>query len=176
MNKESKRLAMLSAPIIILGIVLDQVSKWLCVKYLKPKGSIPFIPKLINLTYCENTGAAFSMFSAPNQRWIFMVISTIAIVLMIYMLYSFKEKKYTLMVIGLSMMISGGVGNMIDRFRLGYVVDMIDVSPLFSFAIFNVADCFVCVGAGVMLLAFILIWKKEIEEQKNQSNPTSEEQ
>ena len=105
-----------------------------------------------------------------------MVISTIAIVLMIYMLYSFKEKKYTLMVIGLSMMISGGVGNMIDRFRLGYVVDMIDISPLFPFAVFNVADCFVCVGAGVMLLAFILLWKKEIEEQKNQSNPTSEEQ
>ena len=131
-------------------IFLDQLTKYLTIFYLKPVGSVPIIEDALHLTYAENTGAAFNMFDEPDERWIFMSISTVAIVaLLVYFFVRKPTDKWECL--SLAFIIGGGIGNMIDRFLLGYVVDMIDFC-LIDFAVFNVADIFVCVGCGLMFL------------------------
>ena len=149
--------------IIVVGIILDQITKFLAIKYLIPAGSVPIIKigdvQVLNLTYVENTGAAFGMLK--DAPWVFNSISVIAIVLMLgYLFLGHAATK--LEAIGLAMLVSGGIGNMIDRTVLGYVVDFIDFR-LINFAVFNGADSFVCVGAGILMLALIL---QLIAEQK----------
>ncbi len=148
---------------IILGsIVLDQLTKYLTVFYLKPIDTLPIIEDVLHLTYVENPGAAFGMMK--DQRWVFMTVSTVAIVgIFIYLLVKRPESR--LECLSLSFIVGGGIGNMIDRFLLGYVIDMIDFR-LINFAVFNVADSFVCVGAGMMMLWLVLSIIKETREEK----------
>ena len=147
--------------IILIGIALDQLTKWLAVAFLKPVDTVPIIKDVLHLTYLENRGAAFGMLA--NNRWIFMSISVVAILAMLFYLFSgLSEGK--LSGIALAMLISGGIGNMIDRTALGFVVDFIDFR-LIDFAIFNGADSFVCVGAGLMILSLILEISKESKEK-----------
>ena len=98
---------------IILGSVgLDQLTKLLAVQYLKPIGSYPLWQNVLHLTYVENRGAAFGMLS--NQRWVFMIFSTVAIIGLVVYLFRFcKEGKWVK--VALAMIIGGGIGNMIDR-------------------------------------------------------------
>lgn len=138
--------------VIVLGVGLDQLTKFLSVVFLKPISTLPIIKDVIHLTYVENRGAAFGMLK--DQRWIFIIISTVAIITMLAYLY-LGHADNLLMAVSLSMIISGGIGNMIDRLALGYVVDFIDFR-LINFAVFNGADSFVCVGAGLLLLSVIL--------------------
>lgn len=150
------------AAIIVGGILIDQLTKILSTVYLQPKDSVPIIKDVLHLTYVRNPGAAFGMLA--DNRWIFMTLSTVAILAMgIYLFAGMSENK--LYSISLSIIISGGIGNMIDRVALGYVVDFIDFC-LIDFAVFNGADSFVCVGAGMLILALILDLKKEIRENK----------
>ena len=148
--------------IIVGGILTDQLTKMLATLYLKPVGSVPIIKDVLHLTYVRNPGAAFGMLA--NQRWVFMLLSTVAIIGMAIYLFSgmSQNKLYS---ISLAIVISGGVGNMFDRVGLGYVVDFIDFC-LIDFAVFNGADSFVCVGAGLLILALILDIKKELQENK----------
>ncbi len=149
--------------IIAVGIALDQLTKWLAVVHLKPVFDLPLIKGVLHLTYTENRGAAFGILS--DSRWVFMLFSSVMIIAMgIYLFYP-KKQSGLLFSIGAAMVVSGGIGNMIDRIALGYVVDFINVE-LINFAIFNVADCFVCVGAGIMVLALILEIIKEAKEKK----------
>lgn len=147
---------------IIAGIIfLDQLSKWLTVINLGLGETFPLIEGVFHFTYVRNTGAAFSMFDDPDERWIFMSISTVAIIaLAIYLWYNRKGSK--LLCVALSFIIGGGLGNMVDRCILKYVIDMLDFR-LINFAIFNVADSFVCVGVGFFALAVVL---EEIENAK----------
>ena len=149
---------------IIAGIIfLDQLSKWLTVINLGLHETFPLIEGVFHFTYVRNTGAAFSMFDKPEERWIFMSISTVAIIaLAIYLWYNRKGSK--LLCVALSFIIGGGIGNMVDRCILKYVIDMLDFR-LINFAIFNVADSFVCVGVGLFALAVIL---EEIENSKKE--------
>ena len=148
--------------IIAAGILLDQLTKWLSVTFLKVVDTGPIIKGVIHLTYVENTGAAFGMLK--NHRWVFIVISTLTIIAMALYLYLGHADKM-LYGISISMIISGGIGNMIDRLALGYVVDFIDFR-LINFAVFNGADSFVCVGAGILVLAMILDIREEARESK----------
>ncbi len=148
--------------IILLGIGIDQITKLLAVKFLKPIDTLPIIEDVIHLTYVENRGAAFGMLS--DSRWVFMVVSSIAIVAMLAFLYSGMAQN-RLYEISVAMIISGGIGNMIDRTALGYVVDMIDFR-IIDFAVFNGADSFVCVGAGLLILALVLDIIKESKLKK----------
>lgn len=140
---------------IIVGVVfLDQLTKWLTVINLDLGETFPVIEGVFHFTYRQNTGAAFSLFDEPDQRWIFMTISAVAIVAMlVYLVINRRGSK--LLCVALSFVIGGGIGNMIDRCLLKYVVDFIDVR-LINFAVFNVADSFVCVGVGLMALYIIL--------------------
>ena len=150
---------------IIAGIIfLDQLSKWLTVINLGLHETFPLIEGVFHFTYVRNTGAAFSMFDKPEERWIFMSISTVAIIaLAIYLWYNRKGSK--LLCVALSFIIGGGIGNMVDRCILKYVIDMLDFR-LINFAIFNVADSFVCVGVGLFALVVILEEVKDMKKEK----------
>ena len=150
---------------IIVGIVfLDQLSKWLTVMNLGLGETFPLIEGVFHFTYVQNTGAAFSMFNKPDERWIFMSISTVAIIaLSIYLWFNRKGSK--LLCVAMCFIIGGGIGNMVDRCILKYVIDMLDFR-LINFAIFNVADSFVCVGVGLFALAVILDEIKEAKKEK----------
>lgn len=142
--------------VIILAVFLDQLTKYLTVLHIKPMGTLPIIEDVIHLTYVENTGAAFGMLK--NARWVFMVASTVMIIaLLVYLFGFFPKKRHWAENLFLSLIVAGGIGNMIDRVSLGYVVDMIDFR-LINFAVFNVADSFVCVGCGM-----ILVWTLYME-------------
>ena len=149
--------------LILLGIGIDQLTKWLSVKFLSPIDTFPLIKGVLHLTYVENRGAAFGMLA--DHRWIFIVISSVTIIALLYVLYSGRFYKNDLYTVSFLLIISGGIGNMIDRTLLGYVVDFIDFR-LINFAVFNGADSFVCVGAGILVLALIL----EIINEKKREN------
>ena len=139
--------------ISVAVVILDQLSKFIAVKYLMPVSSFPIIKDVIHFTYVENKGAAFGMLQ--DQRRVFMVISTVMIAVLIFIMVKYKKYFHPLMLIGIAFVFGGGIGNMIDRTLLGYVVDFIDFT-LINFAVFNIADSFICVGVGLMLLDVIL--------------------
>ena len=153
--------------VIIVTVFLDQLTKYLTVLHLKPIDTYPIIEDVFHLTYVENTGAAFGMMK--DARWVFMITSTAAIIgilgYMIHRYYVKKEKLHWAEALSLSLIVGGGSGNMIDRTMLGYVVDMIDCRFI-NFAVFNVADSFVCIGAGLMILYLIVLTVKEIKAEK----------
>ena len=153
--------------LVAVTVFLDQITKYYTVLYLKPIDTQPLWEGVLHLTYVENTGAAFGMMK--DSRWIFMVTSTVAILgilgYMIYRTYVKKSPLPWLEALSLSLIVGGGIGNMIDRTVLGYVVDMIDFR-LINFAVFNVADSFVCVGAGLMVLYLIREMVRETKAEK----------
>ena len=146
------RYYLLYSLIIAVGIIIDQISKFVVVKFLKPIDDFPLWDGVFHFNYHENRGAAFGMLA--DNRWVFIVISTVAIIgIGIYLF--FGKASNTLMGVSMALIVSGGIANMIDRIFLGYVVDFL-YFKLIDFAIFNIADSFVCVGAGLMMLALIL--------------------
>ena len=152
------------AAIILAGVGLDQLTKFLAVKYLEPVSTVPIIKNVLHLTFVTNDGMAFGMLD--NQRWIFMSVSVIMIAVLCYLLFAgrLESKLYT---VSVAMIISGGIGNMIDRIALGEVVDFIDFRAI-NFAVFNVADSIVCVGAGLLVLALILEIARDQKKAKSQ--------
>lgn len=138
--------------VILGGIGLDQLSKLLAAKFLQPVATVPIWSGVLHLTYVENKGAAFGMLA--DHRWIFMTVSTVAIIGIALYLYSGRNTS-KLFTSALMLIVSGGIGNMIDRIALGYVVDFIDFA-LIDFAVFNIADSLVCIGAGLLILSLIL--------------------
>ena len=153
--------------LITVGVVvLDQLTKWLAVEYLIPVGTVPIIKDALHLTYVENPGAAFGMMQ--NSRWIFLLVSTVAIIAIIIYLIKFAPKN-KLALLSLAFILGGGIGNMIDRVALGYVVDFIDFR-LINFAVFNVADSFVCVGAALLIIYVLLIDGKENKRSEGDEN------
>ena len=110
--------------IIVGAVALDQLTKWLAVIYLENEASFPLWKDVLHFTYARNEGAAFGMLS--DQRWIFMIFSTVAIVGLLIYLFAFRPKSRYVQ-ITLAMIVGGGIGNMIDRIALGYVIDFIDL-------------------------------------------------
>ena len=155
-----------------LVVFLDQLSKYLTVLYLKPVGTFPILQDALHLTYVENRGAAFGMLA--DSRWVFMVVSAVSIVaLSVYLIR--KKPKSRLLCLSLAFVIGGGIGNMIDRVALGYVVDMIDFR-LIHFAVFNVADICVVVG-GIGAAVYYLFLADRLEPGKggaDRANPDAD--
>ncbi|MPW25054.1 signal peptidase II [Alkalibaculum sp. M08DMB] len=149
--------------IIIIIVILDQVSKLLAIHYVKPLNTIPILENVFHLTYAQNTGAAFSILS--NKISLLTFITTIFIIILLIYLYriSSKDKKFNLLTFSLSLIIGGALGNLVDRMRLGYVVDFFDFR-LINFAIFNVADCFIVVGS--ILLVVLIIFEEKLNKVK----------
>lgn len=139
--------------IIAILIGIDQAIKYGILNVLKEKGSIPVIDGVFHLTYVENRGAAFGMFQ--NNQFIFVAIALIATGVGLYWLHKNKEKINIIGKVSIIMIISGAIGNLIDRLRLGFVVDYFDFRIIWQY-VFNFAD--VLVVCGTMLLCFY-IWK-----------------
>jgi len=168
---QNNRRPLLYTAIIAAVILLDQLTKQLAVDHLKPIDTFPIIPDALHLTYVTNYGAAFGMLA--DHRWVFLVISTVAIVLMAAYLY-YKRDEHPLLGVAISFIIGGGIGNMIDRTLMGYVVDFVDFR-LINFAVFNVADIFVCVGCGLMFL-WLFKFAEFDDEKKPSAQPAVTEQ
>jgi len=147
------------------GIVgLDQFTKYLVVAGIPLHTEIPAIPGLFHLTYVQNTGAAFSSFE--GQQWLFVLVFAVFTAAIVWE-FSGKRWPFTDLERWLIVAIyGGGLGNMIDRIRLGFVVDMIEVDFM-RFPVFNVADCFITCGC-VLLIAHLALCNKEFwkEEKK----------
>ena len=146
-------------------ILLDQITKILALQHLAPVGSLPLWKDVLHLTYVENTGAAFGMLK--DHRWVFLVISTVALGGMI--VYMFLNKtKHPLETTAVAFIVGGGIGNMIDRLTRGFVVDFVDVKciPHWNY-IFNVADIFVCVGCGLFILYVLLFEAKSKKAEES---------
>ena len=146
------------------GIVaLDQWTKILVVEMIPLYGRVDAIPGLFHLTYVQNTGAAFSMFE--GMQWLFAVVFAL---FTLVILWDYLKKKMPFSNFERWMIVAvygGGLGNMIDRVRLGYVVDMIRVEFM-DFPVFNVADCFITCGA-IALIASLVLLNKEFWKDEN---------
>lgn len=153
--------------LIIAGIIADQVTKKLAVTNLSDISTYPLIENVLHFTYVENRGAAFGMLA--DHRWVFMLLSAAALIAMIVWLIIEKPRSLWTRT-SAALIISGGIGNMIDRVMLGYVVDFIDCRFI-DFYVFNVADSLVCVGCGMLLVGVIY---SEIREMKNKKSDVSE--
>lgn len=143
--------------IFVVSIVIDQITKLWAVNVLKNGGSIKIIGDFLRFTYAENKGAAFSILQ--NQRAFFIIITIIMLTVLAYIY--FKTKNITkLSKFSIAMIAGGAIGNFIDRVRLGYVVDLIDVrfGSFYNFPIFNVADSFVV--CGTILMTFLILFNR----------------
>ncbi len=144
----------ISFAIIVASVILDQITKVIALNELKPIVSHPFIPGFIEFRFTTNPGIAFGMLG--GQGWLFIPISSIAIIIVIFVLFRFRKKLSPLLSVALSMIAGGGIGNQIDRIFRGEVIDFLNFQ-FFDFPIFNVADCFVSVGcvlAGIAIMFF----------------------
>ena len=161
--------------LILVGVGLDQLTKYLVVSNMALHESIDIIPGVFRFTYIQNDGAAFG--SLDNARWVFMVLSIVAIIgILVYMFW--KKPQDKLMLSALILIVSGGIGNMIDRIALGYVIDFIDFCafPKVWMWVFNVADSFVCIGAGLLILWLVLDMIRDYKTEKAKKAQSASEE
>ena len=150
------RKGLLYAVIAVALVILDQVVKVLVRTYIPLGTSVGFLPGIMDLTYVQNTGAAFSLFR--EHTWLLALISAVASVVLVVLLIR-RVFSSTAANVLLSVVLSGAVGNLIDRLFLGYVTDMFQ-TLFMNFPIFNVADiCIVC--GGIAFCVYFLLFCKE---------------
>jgi len=148
--------------IIVFVVALDQLTKYLIKANLDLNSTIPLLDGIFHITYIQNSGAAFSMFQNKTGFLIAMQLTVITIVL-VYLIKRQKKEHWCLLV-SLSLIAAGGIGNLIDRAINGYVVDFLD----FRFwPIFNVADISVCVGCGLLVVYMFFVEPKLNKEKEN---------
>ncbi len=150
---------MLEILLTLLIVAFDQFSKVAAAHWLPmlENSSLPIIEGVFHFTYVENRGAAFGIFQ--NARWVFIIITVLACVgIILLLISSHKKKAYPmpmLLKIALVFILAGAIGNFIDRVFLGYVRDMLDFT-LIRFAVFNVADSTICVGAVLAVISLFI--------------------
>jgi signal peptidase II len=152
-------------------IVLDQLTKkWIVQYFVVPNGKdpIPLLGPLLELAYVQNSGVAFSLLSSDSIKFLFIAI---AIAVIGYLYWRNRENGSLLLKFSFGLVVGGAIGNLIDRFRLGYVVDFIHfhIPNVFEFAVFNVADS--AISVGVVLLAFLL-WQGSAAQEKPEEAPS----
>ena len=138
-------------------VALDQYTKYLVVANIGLYESVPAIPGLFNFTYVQNTGAAWSSFE--GQQWLFITVFAIFTAAVVYEFITGKMGFSKFERWCIAAVYAGGLGNMIDRLRLGYVVDMVK-TEFMNFPVFNVADCFITCGC-IVLLVHLFFFNKE---------------
>ena len=136
-------------------VIIDQIIKCFISAYLQPVGSVSVIDNIFSLTYVENKGVAFGMFS--DMRWIFVALTSILLVIIIF--YMFKKRpKGKFFYVCAALIIGGGIGNLIDRIFYGYVIDYLSLS--FFPPVCNFADY--CITAGTIMLVIYLLFFSDI--------------
>ncbi|MDD2493892.1 MAG: signal peptidase II [Tissierellia bacterium] len=149
--------------IFVLSIILDQVTKVWATNTLRDGSEIKIIDEFFRLSYVENRGAAFGMLQ--NKIWFFVLVTIIMLVILAYIFFVNKNLNI-LSKLSLTLIAGGAIGNFIDRVRLGYVVDFLDVrfGSFYDFPVFNVADSFVVCGT---ILLMILVFSNKFEKSEN---------
>ncbi len=163
MKQNSKfKIKIFILPIIIIGLLtaLDQLTKFIITSKFSLYETKPVIKDVFAITYIQNTGVAWGMFK--GKRIIFLILTFIALLFAFRIYYNvYNKKKYIPIRICLILLISGALGNMLDRIRLGYVVDFFSFE-LINFPVFNVADIMVVIS--IFLLFILLMFKYSNEE------------
>ena len=157
----NKRVKMLLIDIVIAAVLLtlDQYTKYLAINHLKNRPALVLIDGVLELQYLENRGSAFGMLQ--NQKFIILFVGIVFLAVIIFFLFRMPlQKKYNIVHILLSVVIAGGIGNMVDRFRFDYVVDFISF-VLINYPIFNVADCYIVVAMIILFLLFVFVFKEK---------------
>lgn len=146
--------------IAIIIIILDQITKFAAVKFLRDNSPYVVIKDFFQLYYVENTGAAFGIFK--NCRILFIIVSILVIIFVILFMFKYLNTLNNTMKIALALFIGGSIGNLIDRIRIGYVVDFISFKLPFGydFPVFNVADTFIVIST-ILIMVMILFSKYE---------------
>jgi len=150
--------------IVIVILALDQVSKYLIQLTLSPVGSsTPVINGFLQLTNVHNTGAAWGMLE--GFRWLFIPMTLIIAGLLVYVTIRFRKKLTVFSRITLALLFAGAVGNFIDRVALSYVRDFLDITPWFSFPVFNVADSALSIGCVLLVIDALFLKEKSLFER-----------
>ena len=151
--------------VILLAVCIggDQLLKWWVTSHLDVGQSAPLLPGIVRLTRLHNTGAAWSSFS--GARWLLIALTAAGMCAIAWLLV--KIVRHPLGQWSLAIILGGGIGNLIDRVRLGYVVDMLD-TMFMDFPVFNVADVFVVCGTVCALIYYLAFYSKS--DEKNWGN------
>lgn len=157
MKSRSPLRLLLYGLLVALIVVADQITKLLVVAKIDLNGHVDAIPGLFHLTYVQNTGAAFSSFR--GMQWLFIVIFLVLTAALLFEYFKKPMAFDTFERFCLAAIYGGALGNIIDRVRLSYVVDMICVDFM-DFPVFNVADCFISCGC-ILLLVHLVFFNKD---------------
>lgn len=169
MSKQRKSIPPLFALLITIAFAaIDQLIKWVVELNIKPVKMIPILKfgetEWINLTYCENTGMSFSMFE--GNKLLLIIFPCVIIAIAEWYIFSGRIKSNA-QLLTLAVALGGGIGNLLDRFIRGYVVDFIDFR-IINFAIFNFADiCIVC-GGIIFVILYAIDDYKDSKREKNE--------
>lgn len=147
--------------IAVLVFVADQLSKCLVLFNMVPGQSVAIIEGVFHLTFVRNTGAAFSNFQ--DQRWGLVIVTSIVLIILIFYFFRRMQQEHWSLLLAIALIVGGGSGNLVDRIRLGYVVDMFDFQV---WPVFNIADIGVVLGCFFLIINVIWLGK----EGKNEDN------
>lgn len=162
-NDNEKQFYIISAITVIVLVLLDQITKWQALTKLKPIKNIVVIKGFLDFTFVENRGAAFGILS--GRRVFFILLTVVVVVGIIYSFYKLpKTKEYNWLKCGLVLVLSGAVGNVIDRAVRGYVVDFLEVTFI-KWPVFNLADIYVVIGACFILFLSLFVIKEEEKKE-----------
>lgn len=143
--------------LFVFMVLIDQISKLWALRFLSDILTLPIWEGVFHLTYVQNSGAAFGIFQ--QSKWFLLLVTFGVLALIGWYLWK-KRPTHRLFLYSITSICAGAVGNLIDRIRLSYVVDFLDVR-LISFPVFNIADCFVVVGVFVLIF-LVLTGKVEL--------------
>ena len=155
--------------------MIDQTTKAWAVRRLRFGGDKEIIPGFLNFSYAQNTGVAFSMLDDHGDagRWGLSVVAFIAAALVLY--FFWRTPRSDDRILGaLALLLAGIIGNVVDRTRLGFVVDFIDIQfGNWHYPTFNVADMAICIGAGLLIIDMFMS-RKQTDADENTKQKTAE--
>ena len=142
-----------------LLFAVDQLTKYFAKLFLAGNSGVTVIPGVFQFFYLENTGAAFGMFA--NRQIFFITVAVVMSIAAVYVYYRLPiEKHYHLLRFICILIVSGALGNMTDRLIYGFVIDFLYVK-LIDFPVFNIADCYVCIGAALAVFSILTVYRKD---------------
>lgn len=140
---------------VIVLVALDQISKYFVVEHLKGESPLVILDNFLNFYYIENRGAAFGILQ--EKRILFILITIIVVAILVFSLFKYKDSMSGALKLALILILSGTIGNFIDRVRLHYVIDFISVKIFgYDFAVFNLADVFIVLGSLLLIIIVLL--------------------
>ncbi len=147
------------AALTVLLFIIDQLTKYFAKLFLAGNSGVTVIPGVFQLFYLENRGAAFGMFA--ERQIFFITVAVLMSIVAVYVYYRLPlENHYHLLRFICILIISGAVGNMADRLIYGFVIDFL-YFKLIDFPVFNIADCYVCIGAALAVFSILTVYRKD---------------